>query len=121
MKTYVLGAGASVHAGYPLTGDMGTKLFAWMQQQSNPQIRDAAGWFQGEFGSVANIEDLFSQIQSLVDDFESGTREQKALRTITANERAYLVEGLRAWFIEIRNSEATAYRSFAKDVVEAGD
>lgn len=121
MKTYVLGAGASLHAGYPLTGDMGTKLFAWMQQHDNPRIRDAANWFQAEFGTVSNVEDLFSEIQTSIDDFENGTPEQRDFRTIAANERPYLVEGLRAWFWEIRNSEPTAYRQFAKDVVEPGD
>jgi hypothetical protein len=121
MKTYVLGAGASLHAGYPLTGDMGTKLFAWMHQQGNPRIRDAAGWLQAEFGPVGNIEDFFSRIQAVIDDFENGTPKQKDLRTLTANELPSLLHRLREWFSQIRASEATAYRKFASIIVEPED
>ncbi len=32
MVTYVLGAGASLHAGYPLTTELGDRLHAWAQQ-----------------------------------------------------------------------------------------
>jgi len=121
MKTYVLGAGASLHAGYPLASNMGTELFAWLEKRANSRIRDAAVWFQAEFGPVGNIEDLFSQIQTVLDDFRNGTREQKAFRVVTANERPHLVEGLRGWFSEIRNAPATAYRQFARQVIQPGD
>ncbi len=121
MKTYVLGAGASLHAGYPLTRDMGTKLLVWMQQHDDIRIRDAAAYFQAEFHPINDIEDLFSRIQEAIDGFENGTDGERSLRTVIGNQRPYLVEGLRAWFSEIRGSEAAAYRQFASDIVKSGD
>jgi len=100
---------------------MGTRLFAWMLQQDNPLIRDAAEWFQAEFAPVSDAEDFFSRIQAVIDDFENGTPEQRRLRTVTANELHYLLEGLRTWFSQIRISGAPAYRTFANDIVEPGD
>jgi hypothetical protein len=119
MKTFVLGAGASLHAGYPLTVDMATSLFVWMQGQD--AYRDTADWFRVEFPPIGNIEDLFFGIQIVMDDLENGTLDQKCLRAIMINKRRELIDGLRAWFSEIRNAEATAYRQFAADVVKPGD
>jgi hypothetical protein len=56
-----------------------------------------------------------------MDDLENGTLDQKCLRAIMMNKRRELIDGLRAWFSEIRNAEATAYRQFATGIVEPGD
>lgn len=34
--TFVIGAGASLHAGYPAIASMGAQLFDWMRSQTNP-------------------------------------------------------------------------------------
>jgi hypothetical protein len=100
---------------------MGTRLIAWMQRQQDSRIRDAAEFFRAEFSPIENIEELFSRIQSLIDCYEDGTADQKVLRTLIANERPYLIEGLRSWFCEIRGSGAPAYCQFATDIVQSGD
>jgi hypothetical protein len=50
MTVYVLGAGASKHAGYPLAGEMCMPLFAWMRKQVNspPNNYPAAAQFLEE-------------------------------------------------------------------------
>lgn len=121
MKTYVLGAGASFHAGYPLTRDMGNKLFAWMQTQSDTRIKNAGEWFAEEFGPVTNVEEFFLRVQDVIDNAEDGTSDQKYLRTVTAHELPHLLWGMRAWFSEIRAGEATAYQKFASNIVNSGD
>ena len=69
MKTYVLGAGASLHAGYPLAGNMGTKLIEWMRHQGNDDFTAAADWVRDNLGQVANAEDLFSELEMMANDF----------------------------------------------------
>jgi hypothetical protein len=98
---------------------MATSLFLWMQGQD--AYRDTADWFRVEFPPIGNIEDLFFGIQIVMDDLENGTLDQKCLRAIMMNKRRELIDGLRAWFSEIRNAEATAYRQFATGIVEPGD
>lgn len=53
MVTYVLGAGASLHAGYPLTVDLGNSLHAWV--------------CQNDFTSRGYIEELHEQNGGLAD------------------------------------------------------
>ena len=122
MKTYVLGAGASFHAGYPLAGDMGARLIEWMRRQNDSDFRGTADWIEAKFGAVRNIEDLFTNLQMVVQDFANGTLEQRAFRSNIANfQRPNLIQALRQWFAEIRDSEAKSYRQFVSDVLQPGD
>jgi hypothetical protein len=122
MKTYVLGAGASLHAGYPLMSGMLAKLLEWMRTRENASFRDSAEWVTGNFEAVTNIEDLFGLFQTVIQDFAGGTLEERALRSNVANfQRPSLVQALCEWFAEISGSTATAYRWFASNIVAPGD
>src|ERR1700730_14462090 len=70
MTVYVLGAGASKHAGYPLAREMCKPLFAWMIKQvsSPPNNYPAAARFLEEtVGQCGDIESLLSRAQILID------------------------------------------------------
>jgi len=127
MTVYVLGAGASHHAGYPLSNSMGLQLFGWMKSQVNAQGFEsrypaAAQFFEKWFGPVGNIEDLFTEMQRLIADGQHGTPDQKTIRTIVANEQSVLVNAVRSWFTEIRQTgNADAYKRFAAEIVAPGD
>jgi hypothetical protein len=127
MTVYVLGAGASYHAGYPLANSMGSQLSSWMKKQSNAvgfesRYPATAEFLEEMFGPVDNIEDLFTKIQEVVTDWENGTPEQRAMRTAVANERGVLVNAVRSWFGEIRQQGvAGAYQLFARRIVSPGD
>jgi hypothetical protein len=127
MTTYVLGAGASCHAGYPLANSMGAQLFLWMHKQGDAQGFAArypatAQFFENHFGVVENIEELMTRVQQLIDGYEEETPEQRAIRSVVANERAVLVQAVRCWFAEIRQQgRAVAYRDFARNVVHPDD
>src|SRR5271157_561644 len=127
MTTYVLGAGASHHAGYPLANSMGLQLFLWMKKQAAASGYAArypatAQFFEEHFGAVENIEDLMTRMQEMIDGYEDGTPGQRATRTLVANERGVLVEAVRGWFAEIRQQDqARAYRRFARNMVRSGD
>lgn len=130
MTTYVLGAGASRHAGYPLANTMAAELLAWMKSPKHDPDSYAARYpatarfIEESFGPVANIEDLISAIQKLIEDYEHGTPNQRTKRTIVANEYGVLQTAVRAWFAEIQHGPALqspVYRDFARNIVSRGD
>lgn len=62
--TFVFGAGASIHAGYPSIASMGEQLFNWMRGQSEPSLynfAECAQILEDRFGS--NIEIVFEEIR----------------------------------------------------------
>jgi len=130
MTTYVLGAGASCDAGYPLAKTMASKLLEWMRRPTHDPDSYAARFpataqFMEElFGPVKNVEELVTSIRMLIDQYEHGTREQRAKRTVIANEYGVFQHAVRAWFAEIQQGTAltsSAYREFARNIIEPGD
>jgi hypothetical protein len=62
--TYILGAGASAHAGYPFVRTMGAQLLAWMRLPRETLYYDfaeSAGFLEERFGD--SIENLFNGLQ----------------------------------------------------------
>jgi hypothetical protein len=130
MTTYVLGAGASHGAGYPLASRLLVELFDWMKNSPHEpnsyasRYPETARYFEGSFGEFRNIEILATEIQKQIEQLENGTREQRVQRTVLANEYGVLKNALRAWFMEIQRRSALTgypYQEFAKNVVAAGD
>ncbi len=130
MTTYVLGAGASRHAGYPLAKTMGSELFQWMKNSTHAPGSYAARYpatahfLEETFGPVKNVEDLVTAIQKLIEEYENGTREQRAKRAVVANEYGVFQHAVRAWFGEIQQGVALSslvYQAFARDIVAPGD
>ena len=130
MTTYVLGAGASRDAGYPLAKTMGSELFKWMKGSTHALDSYAARYpatahfLEESFGPVENVEDLVTAIQKLIEEYENGTREQRVRRTVVANEYGVFKNAVRAWFAEIQQGVALssmAYRAFARNIVLPGD
>jgi len=65
MRAYVLGAGASTHAGHPLTCDLGARLIRWAEHNPRP---DSPTWptkeeLGGEFANGCDIEAVFTALQ----------------------------------------------------------
>lgn len=112
MTTYVLGAGASCGAGYPLANTMASGLLQWMKRPTHDPDSYAARYpatarfLEGRFGPVENIEDLVTAIHELVDKHENGTQEQRAERTLVANYYGVFKNAVRAWFDEIQQGVA---------------
>ena len=118
--TYVMGAGASKDAGYPLARAMGSDLFGWMEKHKpNGDFHAAATALKKMFGLGDDIEVLLTKI----DEFLSrATAEQWQARERLANHyKPALIEALRQWFIEIRQRPADSYEQFAEGIVQDGD
>jgi hypothetical protein len=65
--TYVLGAGASLHAGFPLASAMGEGLLDFMLRYPMAACPRAAQFLIDTFGKSPNIEDLITTLQSRID------------------------------------------------------
>ncbi len=130
MTVYVLGAGASRDAGYPLAKSMAADLFRWMDQPVRDPSSYAARYpavaqfLQALFSPVENIEDLITTIRTLIQEFENGTQEQRNKRAKVANAYGVLQNAVRDWFAEIQSGPAlrsSAYRDFASHIVSEDD
>jgi hypothetical protein len=130
MTTYVLGAGASRDAGYPLAKTMASELLQWMKRPTHDPDSYAARYpatahfLEESFAPVENVEDLVTAIHKLIDEYEDGTREQRVKRAVIANEYGVFKNAVRAWFAEIQQGVAlasSAYQEFARNMVVPGD
>ena len=124
MTVYVLGAGASKHAGYPLAREMGAGLLAWMNRQTDPSFNYAwaAEWLQDTFVQADDLEDLLTRVGQLVQDYKNGTQAQRTMRANAEDARGRLKQAIGGWFAEIREPRAAqSYACFASRVVEPGD
>jgi len=75
------------------------------------------------FPQFEDLDDLFEQMEELINKYENGTDEQRMIRTLVANgQRPAAREAIRDWFLAIRRDEQRrAYADFAKDIVRPGD
>ncbi len=129
MTVYVLGAGASVHAGYPLANDMAKKLLAWMKRpvydpgSYAARYSGAAEYLEKSFPSIENIEDLIAGIRQKIRELAGGTEEQRVKRAKIGAAYGVLQNAVRDWFGAIQRSSKLdpTYREFAKNVISDGD
>lgn len=110
MRVFVLGAGASRHAGYPLTAELTRQLVAWLEKHSDESrhFRMALDALQ-QFGLSQGVDD----IESILDQAANSV---KGLAIALGDS----IEGL---FIELRRQAATraGYASFARGGFQPGD
>lgn len=112
--TFVLGAGASLHAGYPLAASM---LLRWMRSQERTIPFDfalSAELLEQRFGS--NIEDLFNGVQAEIERRAPGYSEYANVH------KPCIAQAMREWFGEIHAKHTGhAYGQFASKIVRRGD
>ena len=120
--TYVIGAGASLHAGYPLASTMGRGLFEFMLHCPVQPYPSAARLLIETFGQTSNIEDIITELGSRIQSLkDAGTIEDKANPLSMGNLRGYLGIALREWFREIHTKPAGAYAEFADKLAQPDD
>lgn len=118
MTTYVLGAGASLHAGYPLCSALWSKMAMWViqSQTHDSEYRRAVDTVTTLYGPVDDVEELFTKL-----DLRQG-----AFDTLTEDQQTRLKGGLQRCIHEYfkaicdQHLDAPLYQTFA-DVVGQGD
>jgi hypothetical protein len=117
ITTYVLGAGASHHAGYPLCPELWPKMAAWVIEQpepADPELRKAIDEVTALNGPVTDIEAVLTDLdlgQGIFHALEEDNR-RKITGTIRRCIRAYFKN------IHDRRHEAALYAAFAKVVAK---
>src|SRR5271157_506982 len=120
--TYIFGAGASLHAGYPLVSTMGALWLDFMLRIPIPQFQSDAQFLIDTFGKAPNAEDVITAIQSRIKELEKiGTPDSEAERTMLGNCRGRLTSALREWFRDIHTKAAPVYAEFATKIIQPGD
>ena len=114
--TYILGAGASRHAGYPFAKSMGRELFDWMKsaQSCHFDFAESARILEAQYGI---------DIETVMNGMQRAIRRRASGYSLIANcHKPAFVEALRQWFCEIhQRDQSDAYEQFANEVVRPGD
>lgn len=120
--TYVFGAGASRHAGYPLASEMADGLMDFMLRSGDIQGRVYAEYLMDHFGRPSNIEDLITDVQARIDLLKNAESagDQAEYRRL-GTRLAYLGTAVREWFRQIHEGPAHAYAEFADRIIRPGD
>jgi hypothetical protein len=123
MKTFILGAGASRHAGYPLAGCFDKDIAGWVRGKSEPSDDDQSMVdFLAEISTGRNFEDALETVTALVNTpREQLSQDDKLLRSYFGQQLAYFKMAIRTWFLELFATKSSIYDMFAKRLVSEGD
>jgi hypothetical protein len=114
MTTYVLGAGASVHAGYPLARNLGSSLLHWLQQG---KLRNAATDYCANLQQVSDLYGGLDNLEEIVADLDDPKPESPAA-SFRRSVRSTLLDSVRIPIPEyfhdlLLSRSAPLYREFA--------
>lgn len=117
MTTYIFGAGASRHAGYPLTPELWPRLLAFAEKaEAPPEATRAVRTVTALLGLVADVEASLTSLHTGSAPFH----------TFDADERCSLMVGIRSGIVALwretwrTHPQPTEYERFAK-LVRPGD
>ena len=121
MVTYVLGAGASLHAGYPLACNLGEALREWIYRTKpvNDDSRIYIDLLIKLYGGLGNLEEILTDL----DECLPGSR----AATLPTHIQPYLLpnfrESIREFFNDLRERPARLhlYKRLARERVRVGD
>lgn len=121
--TYVFGAGASFHAGYPLASTMGAQLLDFMlNYKLDDDFRVSAQNLIEIFGETPNIEHLVSEVEASIESLEGAQEyEDMKRRIMLVYAHTHIKQMLREWFRSLHINEAPLYAEFAARVANPGD
>ena len=105
MRVYILGAGASHHAGYPLAAQLGSALKTWTESSTDGEKHRSVITQLEECGDLSNLEGLLTSIVA-----ERGVQSPFNVK-----------EAIREFFWSLRSENTPGYSAFAKNHVAPGD
>jgi hypothetical protein len=119
--TYVIGAGASRHAKYPLASDMGPGVIDFMLGMQHPYPPLQARWLIDTFGQQPNIEEVITELGLRIEAARNAGTGADPSPLSPGNVRGWVAHSLREWFRQIHTGTAAAYAEFADKVTKPGD
>lgn len=119
MSVYVLGAGASRGAGYPLANELGNSLLEWAEHPSaNSElcVESIKELFE-RYGDLANLEQILTDL----DDCPPGSPVESLSRERRGRLRTYIRVAIGELFRSLRQGPAPSYERLAHDKARPGD
>lgn len=126
MKTFIFGAGASVHAGYPLASALWDAMERWVRANfSEPSyLRSAVDTMNAEFDVSKSFELTLTDLDNRIEQLSRS----ESLAPDSIREKVLLVylrdavkSMIRLYFDAVRSQSADIYRTFASHVLMPGD
>ncbi|HXY25259.1 MAG TPA: hypothetical protein VEI73_11460 [Candidatus Acidoferrum sp.] len=121
MTTYVMGAGASAHAGFPLASHLGNELWAWTSSSCG-----RAGSYD-YWTSIDVLHDLYGDLENIeriLTDFDDATIGSPAGRLHPSDRKHHLsgfLVALREFLAARGAGHAALYERFVSERVKEGD
>jgi hypothetical protein len=119
VTTFVLGAGASVDAGYPLAGQLGPALQKWIKLGKLPSSD-----YESHLDQLVGLYETLENFEQILTDLDEGTPGSPAAEleilirhTISQSIRVSIPE----FFNDLRQAPALLYERFATQKVRPGD
>jgi hypothetical protein len=119
MNVFVFGAGASLHAGYPLASRLGAALHEWVCK-TKPANHD----FRLDLDQIGNLYSGLENIEQVLTDLEEslpGSLAAQIQRPLRARLLASLRYAIREYFNDLQGAPSCPYALFARQSVRAGD
>lgn len=126
MKTFIFGAGASLHAGYPLASELWRAIERW-GRETLPADHDFTSSFDtmnAEFDLSKSFELVLTELDNRIEPLPGErpkTNEGLREKVMLAYLRATIQRMIPIYFNSIRVGPAKAYKSFANEVLAPGD
>ncbi|MFI5089379.1 MAG: hypothetical protein ACHP7P_04915 [Terriglobales bacterium] len=108
MRTFVFGAGASLHAGYPLASEFWQKLEAFSATAEGEPYRPLIQLVKESFDTSKNFEIVMSEVD-------------EAPATVLGQLKFKFPDLICHYFRSVRQHDAPAYRALVHRLVEPGD
>lgn len=118
MRTYVLGAGASRHAGYPLALELGNALREWAYRSRDPSD-DYRTYIDQVLELYGHLR--FEEILTDLIECEPGSRAATIQRPIRGQLLWALRESVREFFNDLRGQPAEYYERLANEYIRPDD
>jgi hypothetical protein len=119
MTTYVFGAGASVHAGYPLARNLGTSLREWLARNKlpNPAWADCINELHRLYGELQNFEQILTDLM----ECPSGS----PVSHLKKSERSFFLQAMEVcipeFFNDVRRGPTLLYERLVREKIRPGD
>ena len=126
MRSFIFGAGASVHAGYPLAAELWRAMEAWTRETfaEGHDFRNAVNTMNTEFDLSKSFELVLTDLDDRIEPF----LKQRPTTTEGIQEKVMLIylryavkTMIPLYFNSLRSQPAELYRTFANNVLAPGD
>lgn len=124
MRTFVFGAGASFHAGYPLSNDLWRAMEDWARNNfsNNHLFRDVVEALNERFDTSKSFELVLTDLDMRIKGLSNAEKDKDPLeKHILLQVQRSIATMIPSYFDSLRGHQAELYDIFATDLLAPGD